>query len=103
MKALIFAVAVSVLILSGCAFAPHGANNGQNQQSAVQFASEQAMEMKVHGNKFMQDALSDEGACNGSMTSTPTTINKDAALSNRNGGVSFYIISNGSRRITCGQ
>ncbi len=102
MKVLILAVSV-LITLSGCAVAPYGANNAQSQQSAVEFAGQQAMEMKVHGNKFMQDALSDEGACNGTSNSTPTNINKDAAISNKNGGVSFYIISNGNRRITCGQ
>lgn len=99
MKAIILAVSI-LITLSGCAIPVGGA---QNQQSAVEFASQQAMEMKVHGNRFMKDALSDEGACNGTSNSTPTNINKDAAISNRNGGVSFYIISNGNRRIKCGQ
>lgn len=103
MKASILITIVMLVMLSGCAFAPYGAGGQGRQQSAMGFAAEQASEMKTEGNKFIRNALSDEGVCDGATNSSPSTIHKDADISNRNGGVSFRIYYDGSRRIVCGQ
>ncbi len=90
-----------VSLLSACAIAPYGGGNQAQHQSAMGFAAEQAVEMKTEGNKFMRNALSNDGVCEGVAGGTPSTVYKDADISNRNGGVSFRIYYDGSRRIVC--
>ncbi|MEY3784612.1 MAG: hypothetical protein RLZZ230_934 [Candidatus Parcubacteria bacterium] len=103
MKAIILVTTmVFVSLLSGCAIAPYGVGGQQGQhQSAMGFAAQQAADMKTEGNKFMRNALSDEGVCNGAAGGTPSQVYKDADISNQNGGVSFRIYYDGNRRIVC--
>lgn len=97
MKILLLVILVIVVFLtSGCAV-----TGGGQQQSAMEFAAGQAQEAKIFGGKFLRDALSEEGVCEGAQTSTGANINRDAYFNNQSGAVSFGITGEGRNRIQC--
>ncbi|MCD5381174.1 MAG: hypothetical protein LR008_01200 [Candidatus Pacebacteria bacterium] len=91
----IFIASLAIITLTGCATYTVPSN-----QNVHVFAEEQAKQMKLHGGSFIKSAL-EADLCPGVTVDERIDVEKDAYITNNNGGVRFGISYNGEGDARC--